>query len=168
MSFFRGLALSASLCLGQLSLHAISYRMEASTAWAENISHSSAAVDWRDAHRLDSLVAGGLFRQGAAGFVTRGELGAGFERVPKFSKLDAFTAGASGQARQKFGFGPFAPVLSFDAGLHGRNAKLDGDDGWTATAGLRLGKRLTSSWRVAVIGDWQQHYARSSIFDTRY
>lgn len=168
MIFLRGLALSATLCCGALSLRAVTYHMEASTAWAENISHSSAPIDWRDAHRLDSHVAGGLLRQWTAGFVTTGELGAGFERVPKYSMLDAFFIGGIGQARQKFGFGPYAPLLSFEAGLHRRDAKIDGADGWTADAGLRLGKRLTSTWRVSVVGDWQQHYARSSVSDTRH
>ncbi len=168
MTLPRGLALWASLLLPTLPVHAVSYRMETVTTWAENITRASSASDWKDAHRHEVKLAGGVLRQWTAGLVTTAELGAGFERVPKYTALDAVTAGASAQARQKFGFGPSAPVLSFDAGLRHRAARLDGDDGWTATAGLRFAKRLTSAWRVAAIGDWQQHTARSSIFDTRH
>ncbi len=168
MNFPRGLALWASVFLSTLPVHAINYRMESSATWAENITHSSAPSDWRDAHRLDMHLAGGVLQQWAAGLVTTTELDAGFERVPKYTRLDAFGGGVSTQVRQKFGFGPFAPVVSVDLGLHGRDAKIDGDDGWIASGSLRLAKRLAPAWRVAVIGDWQQHYARSSIFDTRH
>ena len=82
--------------------------------------------------------------------------------------FDAVTIGASGQVRQKFGLGPYAPVVAFHAGLQGRDMRLDGNDGWTATSGLQLTKRLTPSWRVAGIGDWQQHYARSAVFATKH
>ncbi len=142
--------------------------MEASTTWAENITRASSPGDWRDATRIDVRGTAGVLQQWTAGLVTTAELDAGFERVPRYSGLDALTAGFGGQARQKFGFGPYAPVLAFAASLHGRNSKRPGDDGWTADASLRLSKRLTSAWRVGVVGDWQQHYAESSIFDTRH
>lgn len=168
MTFPRGLLLWTSVFLCSLPLRAAHYRMEASTTWAENINRASSPADWRDVQRLDLRAAGGTLKQWTAGLVTTAELDAGFERVPRYTGLDALTAGASGQARQKFGFGPYAPVLAFDASLRGRESKQPGDDGWTAAAGLRLTKRLTSAWRVGAVVDWQQHYAESAIFDTRH
>ncbi len=147
---------------------AVSARMEASTTWAENITRASGSSDWRDAPRHEARVSLGQFREWHAGFITSGEFTAGAEYVPKYTLLNAATAGFSGTVRQKFGFGAFAPTVAIDAGLRARAARFDGDDGWTATAALRLGKRLTPAWRVGVVGDWQQHYARSSIFDTRH
>ncbi len=158
----------ALFAFGGSQAAAMNLRMEASTAWAENISRSSAASDWRDAQKFEMNTALSLLREWHTGFVTSGELGVGFERVPRYTKLDTFTAGTAVQVRQKFGFGAYAPVLSLDAGLRARAAQLDASDGWTATAGLRLAKRLTPSWRVAATGDWQQHYARNAIFDTKH
>jgi hypothetical protein len=164
----RGFALSAFVCLTYATATAASLRVETSTAWVENISRSSGATDWRDALRHELGVSGGLFRQWTRGLTTQAEVGASYERVPRFTELDVFAAGFSGQARQKFGLGAMAPVLSFDASLRRREAQRDGDDGWTAASALRFGKRVTESWRLSATGDWQQHSARSAIFDTRH
>src|SRR5690606_24727607 len=102
------------------------------------------------------------------GFITSAALDAELHHVPDFSQLDVLTAGFSGEARQKFGLGAFAPSVSITAGLQARAARLDLDDGWSATAGLHLAKRITRSWRAALHGDWRQHYARSAIFDTTH
>jgi hypothetical protein len=150
------------------SILALNVRTEASAAWSENIGRSTADVDWRDAMRYEARTSLSLLREWHAGFMTTGELGAGYEHVPKFSRLEAFHGGIATTVRQKFGFGAFAPALALDLGLRGRNAKLNGDDGWTATAGLRATKRVTEAWRFGVVTDWQQHYAKSSIFDTRH
>lgn len=165
---FRRVLVVALLTLADLPLYAANFRAEASATWAENIGRSSAPGDWRDAWRYEGRAAYSVFREWRAGFVTTGEVDAGFEHTPRFSEQTAFTGGFSGQLRQKFGYGAFAPVLSLDAGLRRRAAQLDGDDGWTATAGLRVARRITQAWRVAATGDWQQHYARHSIFDTRH
>ncbi len=167
---FRHKLLISVLVLGWSASpgQAMNLRLEASTTWAENLNRSTAVSDWRDALKYEANTSLSLLREWHTGFITTGELDAGFTRVPRFSMLDTFTAGASGQARQKFGFGAYAPVLAVNAGLHALRARLDGDDGWTATAGLQLSKRLTPSWRVTAAGDWQQHYARSPIFDTKH
>lgn len=167
---FRPKHLIVSLACGCIvpSVDAMNLRMEASTTWAENISRSSAASDWRDAHKFELRTALSHLREWHTGFITSGELGAAFERVPRYTNVDAFNAGAALQVRQKFGFGAFAPVLSFDAGWRHRAARLAGDDGWTATAGLRFSQRLTPSWRLATASDWQQHYARRPYFDTKH
>lgn len=164
----RGPALAALAFATAAAPCTASLRMGASTTWAENITRASAPADWRDAHRFEVNGGFGHFRQLAAGLITTGEVVAACEHVPRYRSLDAFTAGFSGEARQKFGLGAFAPVVSLDAGLRGRAARLDEDAGWTATAALRVSKRITESFRTSVAGDWQQHHARRSIFDTRH
>lgn len=158
------------LVLGCLlpSLRASNLRMEASTTWAENIGRSAVPADWRDAQTLQLRTSWTALREWQTGLVSIGELGAGLSHTPRLSHLDAFTAGASGQLRKKFGLGAFAPVAALDAGLQARAARVAGDDGWTANAALSLSKRLTPAWRVAATGDWQQHYADNEIFGTRH
>lgn len=150
------------------SLGASGLRMAASTTWAENISRSSAPSDWRDASTLQLLASWTALREWQTGLITTGEIGVGTSRTPRFTHLDATTAGASGQVRKKFGLGAYATVVAIDAGLQAREARLAGDDGWTANAALTLSRRLTPAWRVAATTDWQQHYADRAIFDTRH
>lgn len=166
MTLPRGLALCA-LALALQPSHAASLRLEASTTWAENISHSSAPSDWRDGFRHEAAGSLSILKQWTAGFVTTSEVDAGFELVPRFAKTNAVSAGLGTQLRQKFGFGALAPVLSIDLGLHGRDGRLDGDNSWVASGAVRLGKRLNESWRFSATGDWEQRYASSSVFDTR-
>lgn len=159
-------ALFVALCSAPAAF-ALDGRMETTATWTENIHRASSPTDWRDALRYEVRGAVSAFREWHSGFITTGELGAGLEHVPDFKSLDAATAGFSGTARQKFGLGAFAPSVALDAGLHARDTRLGFDDGWIATAGLRIGKRITRAWRAALHGDWQQHYARSAIFDTK-
>lgn len=145
-----------------------SLRMDAATTWTENIARAGAPVDWRDAMRLDVRASASLLQQWTAGLITTTSLDAGYERVPQFTRNDATGAGLGLTARQKFGWGAYAPVLSVDLGLRRREAAIDGDDGWTASGALQASRRLTSAWRVAATGDWQQHSARSPVWDTRH
>lgn len=158
------------LALGCLvpSSGASSLRMAATTTWAENIGRSAAPSDWKDAQTLELLTAWKALREWQTGLITTGEVNTGFSRTPRFTRLDAFTAGVSGQVRKKFGLGPYATVIAADAGVQVRDARIDGDDGWTTNAALTLSRRLTPAWRVAATADWQQHHADSAIFATRH
>lgn len=167
LSLRRVTALLVALSFAPAAL-ALNGRMEASSIWAENINRASSPVDWRDAWRHEALGALSTFREWRTGFITTGQIDASLEHVPDFTKLDAFSAGFSGTARQKFGLGAFAPSVALDVGLRARDTRLDLDDGWVATGGIRLGKRFSRSWRAGLQGDWQQHYARSAIFDTKH
>ncbi len=148
--------------------HAVNLRTEASAAWAENIGRASSPTNWRDAMRYEGRASLSQLREWRAGFMTVGELAAGFEHVPEFTKLDAFSGGLSTTVRQKFGLGAYAPAIAVDLGLRRREARLPGDDGWTASGAFRVNKRLTESWRLGGTADWQQHYAKSNIFDVRH
>jgi hypothetical protein len=164
----RGLRSCALAAIAVVSLPGADLRMQASTTWAENIARSSHPADQRTAVRYEGLAAASLFRQWTDGLITVGEIGAGFEAVPRYNRTDATLFGFDGRARQKFGWGAFAPVLAFEAGLQHRAARLDDNDGWTSRAGLSLGKRLTPAWRLTAVGDWEQHDARNQVFDTRH
>lgn len=161
----------ATLLLGAgltCPLAAATARIETSAAWAENINRASSVIDWRDSMRYEARASLGLLKEFRTGLTGAGEFGAGLEHVARFTKQDAATVGFSGTLRQKFRLGPLAPSLSLDLGLRRREARLSFDDGWTATAGLRLNKRLTQTLRAGINGDWQQHYARSDVFDTKH
>jgi hypothetical protein len=164
----RILTSCALVCIAAPATHALNMRAEVSAEWAENISCASGAVDWRDAMRYKARTSLGWLRDWHAGFLTIGEIDAAFEHVPEFSKVSAFTGGIGTTVRQKFGFGAFAPAVALNLGARRREARLNGDDGWTASAALSVGRRLTESWRFGAVTDWQQHYAQSSIFDTRH
>lgn len=151
-----------------LGSRAVNLQGEVSASWAENINRASTPGDWRDAMRYDARGSLSVFREWRAGFLTTGALEAGAETVPKFSQLGTFHAGIAAQVRQKFGFGAFAPAVALDLGLRRREAKFAGDDGTIASAGLSIRKRVAEAWRVALIGDWQEHDARNRVFDTRH
>lgn len=148
--------------------HGAGILVEAAASWTENLSRSSAPVDWRDALSLQSRVTWGGQRQSPAGLLARGEVGAGLLLVPRYDRLDAATAGVSGLLRKKFGFGAFAPSVALEGGLQAREARLAGDDGWTASAALSVTRRLTASWRVGATADWQEHHGASAVYDTAH
>ncbi len=143
-------------------------RLEASATWTENITRSSAPGDWRDALSLQARATWGVQRQSTAGLLARGEFHAGVLQVPRYDRLDAATAGVSGLLRKKFGFGAYAPSVAAEGTLQGREARLAGDDGWTASAALHVAKRLTTSWRVGATADWQEHHGASPVYDTAH
>lgn len=149
-------------------LAAANARIETSAAWAENINRASSVIDWRDSMRYEARASLGLLKEFRTGLTGSGEFGAGLEHVARFTKQDAATVGFSGTLRQKFGLGALAPSIAVDLGLRRREARLAFDDGWTATAGIRLTKRFTQTLRAGIHGDWQQHYARSDVFDTKH
>ena len=156
-------ALLSTLSLAPAAL-ALNGRVEAGTTWTENLNRASSPVDWR--HEVRGALS--VLREWQTGLVTTGEIDAGLEHVPDYASLDAAFAGLGATFRQKFALGAFAPWIAADVGLRARDTRLDLDDGWTASAAARIGKRLTPAWRGALHGDWQQHYARNAIFDTRH
>lgn len=145
---------------------ALGARTEVSATRIENIHRASSPVDWRDATRYEARGAFGGFREWTTGLLTAAELEGAFEHVPHFTRLNAASAGLAATARQKFGLGAFSPSIAADVAIHRRDTRLDLDDGWTTSAGLRLTKRFLHAWRAGLHGDWQEHYARSAIYDT--
>lgn len=167
LRFGRLAVLLATACLAS-STRAVTGRFEAATTWAENIDRASSPLDWRDAWRHEVRGAVSLARELRTGFLATGELDAGVEHVPTYRLLDAAHAGIGATLRQKFGLGAFAPHVALDLALRGRDTRLHAADGWAATGAVRAGKRLTSSLRASVQGDWEENFATSEIYDTRH
>lgn len=141
-------------------------RMKTSATWAENISRSSSPLDWQDTLVGEASATVGLGRQLAPGLMAGVSAEALASGSTRFSRLGYATLGARGQLQHKFGLGPMAPVVQGDVALARREARINGDDGYAASAGVSLAKRFTEAWRARVAGDWQQHYARHETFDT--
>ena len=80
--------------------------------WSDNLSHSGQAVDRREA---EVISASGIFSQrfplGRDDALITGGM-ASVTACPRYDGLDAITAGAQLELRQKFGLGAFAPVVS--------------------------------------------------------
>lgn len=163
----RPLFLLAAVLLGPCAF-AVNGRIETAARWAENINRASSPVDWRDAWQLETRGALSLFRELQTGLIVSGEADVLAEHTPKFRALDAVSAGAGVTVRQKFGLGAFAPSLAVDAGLRARDTRLDLDSGVVATAAVRLTQRLLPVLRAGLHGDWEQHYARSAVYDTKH
>jgi hypothetical protein len=144
----------------------LTYSTEASAGWSENISHTSAAANRKSAARYQAAGSAGMLHEWAGGLVTMSSLEGAIDTAPRYPKFGSFTVGPQMTVRRKFGLGAFAPVLEAGGELAYRATRVGLDDGWTTTANLRLSKRLTSSWRVAVTGDWSRHDGRTATFTT--
>ncbi len=161
------LALLALILASAPTGGAATFRADVSAGWIDNLSRSASPLDQRDALRTEAQLSASWFRATRSGFLASLELAGGLTTVPDFSKAGALTVGPRVLLRQKFGLGAYAPAVELSAGLNRREARLDADEGWTSNAGLRLVKRLTPAWRLAVTGDWHQHDARQGTFDIR-
>ncbi|MBI5767993.1 MAG: hypothetical protein HZA93_09365 [Verrucomicrobia bacterium] len=162
------LAVPALLTAAVDTAPAITLRMESLTTWAENISRSSSPLNWIDALRQEAHLSGHHLHPLATGLSVVVEGDVGFETVPRFVRNSAWFAGGTVQLRKKFGLGPFAPVVTAEAGLQRRDAHLRGDNSWIATGALRFARRFTDDWRASLTGDWRQAYAASPTFDVRH
>ncbi len=162
-SLFLAAALLASV---PAPAFAADLRMKASTTWAENISRSSSPLDWQDTLIGEASASIGLGRQLAPGLTAGASADAVASGSTRFSRLGYATLGGRAQLQYKFGLGPLAPVVQGDLSVARKEARIAGDDGFAASAGLSVAKRFTETWRARVAGDWQQHYARHETFDT--
>lgn len=153
-------------CLAAAALPAAEYRMQAATAWVDNLSRTSAAAFQRDAAVLALDAAVVEARQLARDWTVVAALEAGREQVPDFRGLDRTALGARAILRRKFGLGPFAPVLEAGLAVARHDFREDGRSGWRQEGGLALAKRLDESWRVAASATWDSVAARGAPFDT--
>lgn len=140
-------------------------RSQASVTWAENLSRTSAIPNQQSARVFAATVTAGHDRQLSGGWLLQTDAELGGTWVPQFDALDTFTASAQANLRYKFGLGPLAPTLEFNAALTGAATRERGRSGWQADAGVRLAKRFTANWRVAAGMDWEEFFARGKPFD---
>ena len=160
----RCLTVSAGIFL-LAGAHAQEWRADASYTWANNLSRTSYAADRLNAAVYAGAVTAQWHRQLTGDWSAAWAAEAGIERVPTFAGLDRVHAGAWFDLHRKFGLGPFAPVLSFNAGATRHELHEHGRSHWKTEAGVNLSQRLTETWRVSAGGSWEEDYARDKPFD---
>lgn len=160
-----GLCLTATTWAAESASVLQNLRSTASVTWAENLSRTSAIPNQKSARVFAATVTGGHEQQLSSGWLLQTDAELGGKWVPQFDALDTFTAGAEASLRYKFGLGPLAPTLAFNAALTGAATRERGRSGWQADAGMRLAKRFTENWRVAAGFDWEEFFARRKPFD---
>lgn len=146
-------------------LESLSVNASLTATAVDNISRTSHAPTRKDATTYELNLNASRHDQLASDWLL--ELGgeASWLHVPKYDLTDNLKAGPRLGLQRKFGLGPLAPVLQFNTGFTYKDARLAADRGWTAEAGVRLAKRLGPSLKVALSGQWLEHYAASATFD---
>ena len=119
----------------------------------------------KDANTYELSFGASHHQQLSSSWLGDASLSADYFAESKFSLNYRLELGPKIGVQRKFGLGPLAPVLQFDAGYTYRSSRLVPDRGGTAEAGVRLAKRLNSSFKVALSGQWLEHYANSATFD---
>jgi len=134
-------------------------------AWTENISRTSFEPTRKDAATYAFSLNASRPQQLARNWLLSAGADADYLSVPDFSRNDSVSGGPRLGVQYKFGLGPLAPVLRLDTAYHYKSSRIAANRGGTAEAGLHLAKRLTESFRLALNGEWLEHYARSATFD---
>jgi len=134
-------------------------------SWVENISRTSFEPTRKDAETYELSLSAGRHRQLASAWLLHGSVDATLLTVPDYDLGNHLELGPRLGLQRKFGLGPLAPVLSLDTALTYKSARLDADRGWTAEAGLRLGKRFNPFFKAGLTGRWIEHNARNATFD---
>lgn len=139
--------------------------LSARSLWAENYSRTSDPATAKDAAVHEFTASTGVARQLASGWLATTEGAVSWETVPKFDALEAWRFSLHGGLRRKFGLGPLAPTLQIDASALRANFEEDGRSGTQLQAGMRLGKRFTSTWRASLGAEWTRYDAKHAPFD---
>lgn len=146
-------------------LENLSVTASTATTWTENISRTSFAPTRKNAETYDLDLTASLHRQLAPAWLLTLGLDADYLSEPAYDLNSRLQAGPNVALQRKFGLGPLAPVLQFNAGYTYKAIRVEADRGWTAEAGVRLAKRLLPELKVAATAQWLEHYANSSTFD---
>jgi hypothetical protein len=152
----------AASWLGNLTVSAAG-----AASWVENLSRTSAAPNRKDAATYELSLGALHRRQLAPAWLMHAGLDATLFTVPDYDLASHFKLGPRLGLQRKFGLGPFAPVLQFDAALAYQSAHFAADRGWGTEASLRLAKRFTPTLKAGLTGLWLEHNARSATFDLR-
>lgn len=131
----------------------------------QNLSRTSAGTNQKNADTGELSLTASRHQQLAPNWLLHADTEVLVFEVPDYDGTNYQKAGARLGLQRKFGLGPFAPVLQFDAALAYKSARLAADRGWTAEAGLRLTQRFTSAFKAGLRGHWLEHSARSVTFD---
>lgn len=167
--FLSALLLPAALAQPGAATGRLIDRLHLSTgvtvAEVNNLSRTSDPATRKDATTYGLDLASTHARQLAPSIllVATGEAAALFVPDHDLTNNLRFTGRLSLQ--HKFGLGPQATVLQFNAGTTYKAARFDGDQGWTTEGGIQLAKRVLPGLRLAAGANWLQHAARSASFD---
>lgn len=144
------------------------FTARASYLWTENIGRASGRADFRDAAQYEAAFTAGLSRQLSSSILGRAQLELTGIHSPDFDALDELNFGPRGILRKKFGLGPDAPVLAFEAATIGRLARIDENNGLNLQGAVTLSKRFGPFFSARVRGEWEEHVANSNTYDTRH
>jgi hypothetical protein len=131
----------------------------------DNASRTSAEPNRQDATTYELNLGATRRQQLAASWLLSLGADATWLHVADYTLAGHVKLGPRLALQRKFGLGPFAPVLQFDAAFTHKSARLDLDRGWSTEAGVRLGKRFAPAFRAGVAARWMEHNARSAVFD---
>jgi len=143
----------------------LSYTASATASWVENISRTSFAPTRKNSDTYALTLGASGHRELAPSWLLEFGADADYLAVPAFSRTEHLVAGPRMALQHKFGLGPLAPVLQFNAAYTYKDARFAADRGWTAEGGARLAKRLLPDLKVAASIQWLDHYAETSTFD---
>ena len=167
-------ALTGGLPAGQAALERtgtaswldnLSTSASVSASWVENASRTSFVPTRKDAAVYEFDASFSRHQQLTGSWLLNTGADASYTSEPAFDRNSNLKLGPALGLQRKFGLGPLAPVLLFDAGFSYKSARITSDTGWTAEAGLRLSKRLLPELKVAASARWLEHYAKSATFD---
>lgn len=164
-ALFAGTLLVPGQISGAGWLDTVTVTAAGTASWVENISRTSFEPARRDTATYELSLNASRHRQLASAWILHGSVGATLLTVPDYDLDNHLELGPRLGLQRKFGLGPLAPVLHFDAGMTYKSARLAADRGWTAEAGVRLGKRFTPGFKAGLTGRWIEHNARSATFD---
>ncbi|MDQ5979727.1 MAG: hypothetical protein QG602_2702 [Verrucomicrobiota bacterium] len=132
---------------------------------SENISRTSYQPARRDAETYELTLSSTHSRQLAGNLLLTGTAEISTMSVPQYGLTNRNLYGGRLTLQRKFGLGAQAPVLQFTAGTSFRDARNDGERGWTTEARLELAKRVLPQLRLAAQAGWLEHTARRDTFD---
>lgn len=146
----------------------LDYTARGTYLWTENLGRASGPVDFRDTSSLRADFAVGTSKEFSSGLTGRVQLEASHLCTPDYDLLDEGGFGPRASLRKKFGLGPEAPVLAFEAATLGRFARIDENDGITLQGAVTLSKRFNPVLSAQLRGDWQENVAEGSTFDVHH
>lgn len=170
-SRFTPFALGLSALAFSVLVHAapvLDYSARGSYLWTENLGRASGKVDFRDTSSLRGDFAVGTSRALDSGLNGRVQIEASYLSVPDYELLDEGSFGPRAILSKKFGLGPEAPVLAFEAATLGRFARIDENDGVTLQGAVTLSKRFNSLISTQLRGEWQEHVADARTYDVHH
>lgn len=146
----------------------LDYSASASYLWTENLGRASGPADYHNASSYEAAFTLGHTRQLTPRLVARAQFELSSAITPDYDRLNEVVFGPSLSLQRRFGLGPTAPALAFDASLLRREARLDARDAYLLSARLTGSKRFNPLLAVAADIEWSEDVARSNLYDVHH